>query len=69
MPDCFKAGGKNPDKSELNRVCGQIFLNHESNFEDDSMVKFSQVKTCQLLDFFESVHESISVYEKLSGSL
>lgn len=52
--------------SELNGVCRQIFLDHKSDLEDDSMVEFTEVKTCQFLDLFKTVYESISVNEKLS---
>lgn len=53
--------------SELNRVCGKIFFDHKSDLEDDSVVKFSKIKTCKLFDLLKSVNESVSVNEKLTG--
>ena len=36
------------------------------NGHNDSLVKLSQIKTCQFINLFKSVYKSISVYEKLS---
>ena len=52
--------------SELYGVGGKIFLYHERNLENNRVVEFTKVKTGKLLNFFKSVHEGISVYEKLS---
>lgn len=55
-------------KSELDRICGEVFSYHERDFEDYRVVKFSQVKPRQLLDLVKSVNERVSVYEQLSRS-
>jgi len=52
--------------SELDGLGNKVSLNHESNLECDSVVKFTKVKTCELTDLFKSVNESVSVYEQLS---
>ena len=54
---------------ELNGVCGQILLYHERDLEDDSVVEFTQIETCEFLDLVQSVNECVSVYEQLSRSL
>lgn len=51
---------------EFDGIGGKVFLNHESDFEDDCMIKLSQVKTCELLYLIQSVNQCVSVYEKLS---
>ena len=52
--------------SELDRISGQVLLYHESDLEYDSVIELAEVKTCELLDLFESVNKSISVNEELS---
>lgn len=63
MRQPFYRGG-----SELDRIGGQVLFNHEGDFEDNSVIKFTEVKTCQFFNFFKSVYKSISVNEKLSRS-
>ena len=43
-----------------------IVCNHECNLKCQSIIKGSYIKTCGLLQFLDSVNESVSVYEKLS---
>ena len=50
----------------LHGICCEVLLNHESYLEYDSVVKFTQVKSCELFNLFNSVYKSISMYEKLS---
>ena len=52
--------------SILDRIGGEIFLDHKSNLEDDSILKFSQIQTCKLLDLFKTIDKSISVNEEFS---
>jgi hypothetical protein len=52
--------------SELQGLGVEILLNHERNLEGDCVLKFTKVKTCNLSDFFKSVHESVSVNKELS---
>lgn len=54
--------------SELDRIGRQVLFNHKGDFEDNSVIKFTEVKTCQFFNFFKSVYKSISVNEKLSRS-
>ena len=54
------------DFLEFNRVCRKILLYHKSDLEYDSVVEFSEVKSCELFDLFKSVNKCISVNEQLS---
>ncbi len=51
----------------LNRICGQIFLNHQSHLEDDSVVELSQIQTGQLLNLLQTVDQGVTVNKQLSG--
>ena len=48
-------------------ICGKIFFDHESDFENDCMVKFAKVKTGELFDFFKTVNKGVSVNKKLTA--
>lgn len=48
------------------RTCVEVFLNHKSYLEHDCVLKLTEVKTCELFNFFKSVHKSVSVYKELS---
>lgn len=52
--------------SEFYRICRKVFLYHKRDLENDSVVKFPQVETGELLYLFQSVNKGISVYEQLS---
>ena len=39
---------------------------HKSYLEDDSVVKFTKIQTCELLDLFETVNQSVPVNEQLT---
>ena len=62
--------GRRTDEKTINLVDadsdGQVLLYHESDLEYDSVIELAEVKTCELLDLFESVNKSISVNEELS---
>ena len=45
---------------------GTFTVNKQFNLKGNCMLKFTQIKTCELADLFKTVHKSISVYEKLS---
>jgi hypothetical protein len=51
---------------ELDGLGNKVSLNHESNLECDSVVKFTKVKTCELFDFFKTVNKCVTVNKKLS---
>ena len=52
----------------ISRVLGgEIAAYHQRNLEGDGVVKFTEVKTCELFDLIQTVNESISVNEHLSG--
>ena len=55
--------------SILHRLIGEILLDHESHLEDNGMVEFAQVKTCELLDLFQTIDKGISMNEELAGRL
>lgn len=55
-----------PLKSELCGLACEIFFDHQSHLEGDGVIKLSKVKSCELSDFFKSVYEGVSMYEKLS---
>lgn len=44
----------------------KIFIDHECYFEHDCVVKLSQIKACELLDFFKTVNKGVSVNKELS---
>ena len=44
----------------------KVFLNHKSNLKGYSVFKLAKIKTCELADFFKSVHKCIAVYKKFS---
>ena len=54
-------------KSVFNGVGGKIFLYHESNLKNNSVVKFPKVEPGELFDFFKAVNKSVPVYEKLAA--
>ena len=49
-------------------AAGKILANHQRYLKDDSMVKFAQIQTGELLDLLQAVHQGIAVYEQLTGS-
>ena len=51
--------------SELDRISRQVLLDHKRDLEDNSVVEFAEVETCELLDLVKSVNEGVSVYEEL----
>ena len=46
---------------------GEIAAYHQSNLEGDRVIKFTKIETRQLFDLIQTVNESISVNEHLSG--
>ena len=52
---------------EFYRLGIQILSDHECHLKGDGMLKFSEVKSCKLADFFQTVNKSISMYKQLSG--
>ena len=56
-----------PCASIFHRFVGEILLDHQRHFEDDGVVKFAQVKSCELLDFFQTVNKGVSVNKQLAG--
>jgi len=54
---------------EFNRISTEIFVDHKSNFENDSMVKFSQIKSGKFLDFIQTINQGVTVNEQLTGCL
>ena len=52
--------------SELDRLGAQIFLNHQGNLEGDRVLKFTQIESRQLANFFQAVNQRVSVYKQLS---
>ena len=56
-------------RSELNRAGRKIFLYHQSDLEDDRVIKFAEIQTGQLLDLLKTVDQRVAVNEQLSGGL
>ena len=56
-------------ESILDRLGGEVTLDHERDLESDGMVKFAQIETGELADLFKTVYERIPVYEELPGGL
>ena len=50
-------------------TCVEIFFDHEGYLEHDSVLKLTEVKTGELLDFFKTVHQRVAVYEQLARGL
>ena len=55
------------DKSEFHRAGREVLLDHQSNFEDNCVVKFTEIQTGKLLDFLQTVHKRIAVNKQLAG--
>ena len=47
----------------------QVFLDHKRYFENNSMVKLSQIQSGNLLDFLQPINKCITMYKKLSRRL
>ena len=45
----------------------QILLDHQRNFENDGVIKFTQIKAGDLFDLFQAVNKGIAVDIQLSG--
>ena len=52
----------------ISRILGRkIAAYHQSNLEGDRVIEFTKIETRQLFDLIQTVNESISVNEHLSG--
>ena len=47
----------------------QILADHQCHAEHDSMVELTQIQTGELADLFQTVDQSVAVYEQFPGSL
>ena len=65
----FPDAGRPADDLELCGISCEILLYHQCDLEDDCMIEFTQIETCQLLDLVEAVNQCVSVNEQLSGCL
>lgn len=54
---------------EFRRIRREVLLYHQCDLENDCVVEFTQIQTGQLLDLLQAVHQCITVYEQLTGSL
>lgn len=52
-------------KSILDRFCVKILFDHESNLENDCIVKLPQIKPGELFNLFKSVNQRVPVDKKL----
>ena len=53
--------------SKLDGLGIEVLLNHKRYLKGDSVLKFTQVKSCHLADLVQTVNERITVYEELTG--
>ena len=50
----------------FDRFGRKVFLDHKGNLKRYRVLELTQIKTCQLADFFKPVYQRVAVYKQLA---